>query len=188
VTVIPPSTAPSTGGRPRASITAPASTTIRTGGRWALWLVGAGVVAAAVIFGVGVLVRSIVAGEHGMYHALFASVFLAPALVLAIRRPRGGTASTPAIIGLTIAALSQLVEGVGGFGYGPDNDGRVNALAQVHDIGLALAPIGMVAAALGITVSAAQVIRPRFGLAPGIVLAAVVMVGLGVLIAKMIGM
>jgi len=113
-----------------ASITAPASTTIRTGGRWALWLVGAGVVAAAVIFGVGVLVRSIVAGEHGMYHALFASVFLAPALVLAIRRPRGGTASTPAIIGLTIAALSQLVEGVGGFGYGPDNDGRVNALAD----------------------------------------------------------
>lgn len=42
--------------------------------------------------------------------------------------------------------------------------------------------------ALGITVSVAQVIRPRFGLVPGIVLAAVVMAGLGVLIAKMIGM
>lgn len=171
-----------------ASIAAPASTTARTGGRWALWLVSAGVVAAAGMLVVGALVQSIVAGGHGQLHALFAAVFLAPALVLAVRRPRGGTSSTPAIIGLTIAAVSQLVEGIGGFGYGPDNDGRVNVLAQVHDLGVSIAPVGLLAAALGITAAVAQLLRPRLGLLPGLVLAAVVLAGLGVVIAKMIGM
>lgn len=171
-----------------ASIAAPASATVRNGGRWALWLVSACVVAAAGMFAVGALVQSIVAGGHGQFHALFASVFLAPALILAIRRPRGGPASTPAIIGLSVAALSQLLEGLGGFGYGPDNDSRVNALAQVHDLGVLIAPVGLVAAALGITAAVAQLLRPRFGLLPGLAIAAVVLAGLGVVIAKMIGM
>ena len=171
-----------------ASIAAPAPTTAHTGGRWALWLVTAGAVAAAGMFAVGALVQSIVAGGHGQFHALFATVFLAPALVLAIRRPRGGAASTPAIIGLSVAALSQLVEGVGGFGYGPDNDSRVNALAQVHDLGVMIAPVGLVAAAVGITAAVAQLLRPRFGLVPGLALAAVVLAGLLVVIAKMVGM
>jgi hypothetical protein len=157
-------------------------------GRWALVLVAVSAAAAAVMFVVGALVQGLVAGEHGQFHALFASVFVVPALVLAIRRPRGGTTSTPAITGLTIAAITQLIEGVGGFGYGPGNEARVNALAQVHDLGVMLAPIGLVSAALGITVAVAQLIRPRFGLWPALAMAAVVVVGLGVLIAKLVGM
>jgi hypothetical protein len=171
-----------------ASITASPANGSAAGRPWALLLVGVPAVAAGVMFVVGALVQAVVAGGHGQFHALFASVFLVPALVLAVRRPRGGSASGPAIIGLTIAALTQLVEGVGGFGYGPDNDGRVNVLAQVHDLGLLLAPVGLVAAAAGITVGVAQRIRPRIGLWPALVLAAAVMSGLAVVIAKMAGM
>ena len=156
--------------------------------RWALLLVGATTTVAVGMFMVGALVQQWVAGAHGQFHALFASVFLVPAAILAVRRPGGGTASTPAILGLTLAALTQLVEGVGGFGYGPGNADRINALALVHDLGVALAPIGLFVAALGITLGVAQIIRPRFGLVPALVLAAALMGGLGVLIAKMVGM
>jgi hypothetical protein len=174
--------------RSMTSITARPATGARTGGRWALVLVGAPTVGAVVMFVVGALVQQIVAGEHGQFHALFASVFLAPALLLAVRRPNGGAIVTPAIIGLTAAAISQLVEGVGGFGYGPGNEARVNALAQVHDLGVMLAPLGLVAAALGVTVAVAQLIRPRLGPWAALVVAALVMAGLGFVIAKMIGM
>jgi hypothetical protein len=168
--------------RSLASITATETMRASGGARWALLLVAVPSVGAAAMFAVGAAVQAVVAGEHGQFHALFAAAFLAPALVLAIRRPRGGAAATPAIIGLTIAALSQLVEGVGGFGYGPGNVDRVNGLVALHDLGVILAPIGLVAAALGITMSVAQLIRPRFGLLPGFVIAAVVLAGLGLLI------
>jgi hypothetical protein len=161
---------------------------LRPTGRWALALVAAMSFGAAAMFLVGTFVQQWVAGEHGQFHALFAAVFLGPALVLAVRNPRGGTASTPVIVGLTIAALTQLVEGIGGFGYGPGNVDRVNALASVHDLGLAIAPLGLVAAALGITFGVAQLLRPRFGLWPGVVIAAVVLGGLGLVIAKLVGM
>lgn len=155
--------------------------------RWALLAVGFTAVAAASMFAIGSLVQAVVAGEHGQFHALFAAVFLAPALIVAIRRPRGGPATTPVIIGLTVAAVTQLVEGVGGFGYGPGNVDRVNALVIVHDLGLAISPIGLVAAALGVTLGVGQLLRPRFGLAPALVLAVLVLGGLGFVIAKMVG-
>lgn len=171
-----------------ASMTAAQPISEPVGGRWPLVLVVISAIVAAAMFVIGSLVQAVVAGEHGQFHALFASVFLAPALALAIRRPKGGAASTPAIFGLTVAAITQLVEGVGGFGYGPGNVDRVNALVALHDLGVVLAPIGMVAAALGVTLGVAQLIRPRFGLAPALVLAAAVMGGLGLVIAKMVGM
>ena len=171
-----------------ASVTATQPASDPSGARWALALVVIPAIAAAAMFLIGALVQAWVAGEHGQFHALFAAAFLAPALVLAIRRPKGGPASTPAIAGLTIAAITQLVEGVGGFGYGPGNVDRVNGLVALHDLGLLLAPIGMIAAALGATLAVAQLIRPRFGLVPAIVLAAAVMGGLGLVITKMIGM
>lgn len=111
-----------------------------------------------------------------------------PALVLALRRPRGGPAATPLVVGLVIAGLTQLVEGVGGFGYGPGNEDRVNALASVHDLGVMVAPIGLMSAAMGVTLGVGQVLRPRFGRWPALLLAAIVLAGLGVVIAKMIGM
>jgi len=155
--------------------------------RWALALITAVTVVAAGMFVVGALVRASVAGGHGQFHALFAAVFLLPALVLALRNPSGGPASTPVVVGFAITAITQLLEGVGGFGYDPENAVRVNALASVHDLGVAIAPLGLVAAALGITLSVAQLLRPRFGLLPGVVIAAVVLAGLGFGIAKLVG-
>lgn len=98
------------------------------GRRWALLMTGVATGLAAAMFVVGALVQQWVAGEHGQFHTLFAGVFLVPALVLATRRPHGGPIATPVIVGFTILAATQLIEGVGGFGYGPGNDGRVNAL------------------------------------------------------------
>lgn len=169
------------------AVEAHGASAVTAGPRWPMLLVGVTTTAAVAMFIIGALVQEWIAGEHGQFHALFASVFLAPAAVLVVRRPRGGAASTPAIVGLSVAAITQLVEGVGGFGYGPGNVDRVNALAQVHDLGVALAPIGLIAAALGLTLGVAQLIRPRFGLVPALVLAVLVMGSLGVLIAKMIG-
>jgi hypothetical protein len=170
------------------SITATQPAGVDAGGRWALALVAVPTIGAAAMFVVGALVQAWVAGEHGQFHALFASTFLVPALMLAIRRPRGGPASTPAIIGLTVAAMSQLLEGIGGFGYGPGNESRVNALAQLHDLGVMLTPVGLVAGALGLTLAVAQLLRPRLGRWPAVILATAVMAGLGLLIAKMIGL
>jgi hypothetical protein len=158
------------------------------GARWALLVVGVSSAAAGAMFVIGALVQAVVAGEHGQYHALFAGVFLAPAIVLALRSPRGGPASTPVVIGLSVAAITQLVEGVGGFGYGPGNADRINALASVHDLGVTIAPIGLVAAALGLTLGIGQLLRPRFGRWPAVALAVIVLAGLGFVITKMIGM
>ena len=123
----------------------------------------------------------------GLVTVALAAAF-APAVVLALRRPAGGPASTPAIVGLTLAAIAQLVEGIGGFGYGPGNIDRVNALANVHDLGVAIAPIGLVGAALGVTLGVGQLLRPRYGRWPALLLSALVLGGLGFLISKLVGM
>jgi hypothetical protein len=157
-------------------------------GRWLLIVAAVPTLAAVAMFSVGALVQQWVAGEHGQFHALFALAFLVPALVVAVRRPAGGSSATPVVIGFAIAALAQLVEGIGGFGYGPGNGDRVNVLAEVHDLGVVISPIGLIAGALGLTLGVAQLLRSRAGLLPAIVVAAVLVVGLGFGIAKLVGM
>ena len=170
------------------SATTPATTPAPDGARWALLLVAIPAAIAGSMFVIGAVVQSIVAGEHGQFHALFAAVFLVPALIVAILRPRGGSAATPFLVGFVIAASTQLLEGVGGFGYGPGNEGRVNALANLHDIGVSIAPIGLVGAALGLTLAVGALLRPRFGRWPALALSVVVLAALAVVIAKLIGM
>jgi hypothetical protein len=161
---------------------------MRSGESKAFLAVAATAIAAVVMLVVGQIAKPWVAGGHGQFHAIFALFFLVPALALSRRRRGVEPLSVPVALGFTILALTQLVEGVGGFGYGPGNDERVNALAQIHDLGLALAPIGLLAGVLGLTVGIAQRLRGRLGTGPALVLTAVVLVGLLVVIAKMIGL
>ena len=158
------------------------------GRRWALYLAAVPAVAAFVMFVIGISVSSWLSGGHIQTHSIFAALMCGPALLIARVSPRGGPASTPAIIGLTIAAFTQLVEGVGASGYSAGNQNRVNVLAGVHDIGVTLAPIGLIAAAVGVTLAVGARLRPRFGRWPAIAMSVVVLGGLGFLIAKMIGM
>lgn len=59
--------------------------------------------------------------------------------------------------------------------------------AQVHDLGLALTPIGLGAGALGLMVGTARILRARLGLAPSLFVSAMLLAGLAFLIAKMVG-
>jgi hypothetical protein len=101
---------------------------------------------------------------HAQVHAIFALVVLLPALALASRRgSRPTIASKAPIVGLATVAVAQLVESVGALGYGPDNDLRANGLVALHDIGLAITPLGLIAALAGITVGIGVLVRRRTG-------------------------
>jgi hypothetical protein len=127
---------------------------------------------------------------HAQFHAILALATLLPALAIAIRRSVQPTiASTAPIVGLATFALAQLVESVGGLGYGPDNEGRVNGLVAFHDIGLAITPLGLVAALAGVVVGIAVLVGRRSrrpGVAAGTAVLILVAGGIGV--AKLIGM
>jgi hypothetical protein len=127
---------------------------------------------------------------HAQYNAILAIAVLLPALVIALRRgARPMTASTAPIAGLAIFAVTQLVESVGGLGYGPDNDGRVNGLVALHDLGLAITPIGLVAVLVGVVVGIG-VLAARRSRTPALAAAvsALVLVVGGIGVAKLIGM
>lgn len=101
---------------------------------------------------------------HAQFHAIFALFVVLPALAIATRRGSEPTiASTAPIVGLASAAIAQLVESVGALGYGPDNDLRVNGLVALHDIGLAITPLGLIAALAGVTVGIGVLVRRRTG-------------------------
>jgi hypothetical protein len=127
---------------------------------------------------------------HAQYHAILALAALLPAVLIAFRRGAQPTiASTAPTVGLAVFAVTQLVESVGGLGYGPDNDGRVNGLVAFHDIGLAITPIGLVSALVGVVVgigvlAARRSRRPALAAA----LSALVLVVGGIGVAKLIGM
>lgn len=128
--------------------------------------------------------------EHAQYHAILALATLLPALLIAVRRGAQPTVvSTAPIVGLAILAVTQLVESVGGLGYGPDNDTRVNGLAAFHDIGVGITPIGLVAALVGVVVGVGVLAGRRSG-RPGLAagLSALVLVIGGIGVAKLIGM
>lgn len=155
-----------------------------------IWLVAALGAWALVMLVVPALLALPLAVGHAQYHAILALVVLTPALVIALRRGERPTiASTAPIIGLAALALTQLVESVGGLGYGPDNDVRVNGLVAFHDLGLSITPIGMVAALLGVTAGIGMLVGRRSGrpaLAAGVAVLVVVGGGFGVM--KLLGL
>jgi hypothetical protein len=92
------------------------------------------------------------AGEavgHARFHGLFAICVLVVAGAIHLRWRAVGWASRAPALGLVGLAAAQLVESAGAYGFDADNETR-NAVAIVHDIGLALTPLGMVAAIIGL--------------------------------------
>jgi hypothetical protein len=130
-----------------------------------------------------------VAVGHAQYHAILALGVLLPALALALRRGERPTiASTAPILGFAAFAAAQLVESVGGLGYGPDTDARANALVVFHDLGLAITPVGLVAALVGVSIGIGAVVARRSGrpaLAATASMVLLVVGGIGV--AKLLG-
>ncbi|HYK95703.1 MAG TPA: hypothetical protein VE011_07570 [Candidatus Dormibacteraeota bacterium] len=139
---------------------------------------------AVVLLSVPALLALPLAVGHAQLHAAGALAVLAPALAIAWRQGERHTlASAAPLGGLTALALAQLVESVGGLGYGPDNEQRVNGLVAFHDLGLAIMPIGLVAAVAGTAIGIGALVVQRTGRqALGAVLAALVLAvgGLGV--------
>src|SRR6185503_2348183 len=91
------------------------------------WLVATVVVAALVMLVVPAALGLPLAVEHAQFHALFALVLLVPAAVIAWRSRIAPTiASTAPVLGFALFGVAQIVESLGGLGFGPDNDARVN--------------------------------------------------------------
>jgi hypothetical protein len=148
--------------------------------------------AIAVMIAIGLLVGADVfadgdAAGHVRYHALSALVVLAIAVLAARRAGVGGRAAAPAI-GLWVFAAAQLVEAVGGAGFNADNETR-NELAVIHDLGLGVSAIGLVAAVLGISIGIGDALANR-GASRGITVGGgAVILGLGLFAVKtLIGM
>ena len=112
-------------------------------------------IAAAAAVGVGLIVGADVfadgdAAGHVRYHASIALVVLAIA-ILPARRAEGSARAMAPPIGLWLFAFAQLVEAVGGAGFDAANDTR-NGIAWIHDLGLGLTGLGLVAAVVGIAI------------------------------------
>ena len=109
----------------------------------------AAAVGVALLVGADVIAKGQAAG-HVRYHALIALVVLAIAAVLARRQGDSWRPMAPSI-GLGFLAFAQLVEAVGGAGFDAANETR-NGLAVIHDLGIGLTGLGLVAMILGIAV------------------------------------
>lgn len=129
------------------------------------------------------------AAGHLRLHAVMAIVLLAVAGVLAWRWPTSGIATLAPAIGLALLAGAQLLEAVGAAGFAADNDTRRSSLAALHDAGLSVSPIGMVATVVGVGIGVGVTLGRR-GVARWIAFAAALaLIGPGLLaIRTMVGL
>jgi hypothetical protein len=123
---------------------------------WAIAI--SAVVGVALLVGADVIADGAAAG-HVRSHALSAVVVLAVAALIA-RRAAGSRPAVAPAIGLWLFAAAQLVEGVGGAGFVAANQTR-NSLAVIHDLGIALTSVGLVAAVVGIAIGGWQALAHR---------------------------
>jgi hypothetical protein len=125
----------------------------------ALWrtlvgrLIGAGLLATVGLVVAAQLLAQVAASGHTLFHASFAIVVLALGGVIIARWPAAGAASLAPAVGCLLMGLLQLVEGIGALGYGVDGYSRQSGLAGLHDLGLAITPIGLVGIVLGLGVT-----------------------------------
>lgn len=114
-------------------------------------VVALGIVLALIQLPVAELVADGGATGHAWFHVLF---FALPALAVAagimVLWPNAGLASRIPAVGLLALAAAQLIESVGAMGFDADNDARVRGIVVLHDLGLGLSAIGMLAAAIGL--------------------------------------
>ena len=128
----------------------------------------------------------IVASGHAVFHALFALAVLLPALAIAWRWPAAGLASRAPVLGLLALAAAQFVESLGAFGYAPDNDTRANGMVALHDIGLALTALGLMAAVAGVVLGVMVAAGRRTGTLRLATMAAAALLGVGgILVVKL---
>ena len=64
-----------------------------------------------------------------------------------------------------VTPIGLLLEAVGAFGYSEDGSGRANALANLHDVGVAVWPIGFVLLMVGTILSVAVLLAATRGAA-----------------------
>lgn len=88
---------------------------------------------------------------HAWYHILFFALpALAVAALIVVRWPTAGSATHFPVFGLLALATAQFIESVGAMGFDSTNEARVGDIVVLHDLGLGLTAIGMVAAVVGL--------------------------------------
>jgi hypothetical protein len=133
---------------------------VGTGARWDRWLVIVVFATMAVILGLSFLMADRVASDHAYFHAMFALIGAVPAGILATR-PHPARWRQVAIVGLELLAITQLVEAVGAWGFAPDNDTVTGPIKGLHDVGLAISPLGLLGAVVGVAVAVALALRAQ---------------------------
>lgn len=157
-----------------------------SGARWDRWLVIVVFGAMGLIVAASFLMAASVASDHAYYHVMFGLVGAIPAGILASRREPARWRSI-AITGLALLAITQLVEAVGAWGFGPDNDTVVSPIKALHDLGLAISPIGLLGAVAALVAAVAVALRARGqGILAVAAAGGIAIVGL-FLVAKLIG-
>lgn len=149
-------------------------------------LIVGGVLAAIGWFLVAGTLADAEAADHARLHAAMVAVLLLVAGAIRARWPSAGLASWAPTVGLLLFATGQAFEAIGAIGY--DATGR-QMLAELHDVGLMVTPLGLVATVIGITISLALWPGRRAGAARwvGIAAAIVVLVGGLAFVKTMIG-
>lgn len=132
--------------------------------RGALFLVAV-IVGSIVQVIVGGLVVEFVAGGHAQFHAAAAVVLAGIGLAIRLRWSASGAASSLPALGFGVLATAWLVESLGAYGYGPDNDTRVSSFVLLHELGLILSALGMIATVAGVTAGIVVAGRRRAGTA-----------------------
>lgn len=137
--------------------------------------VGASVAGAAALMAVLVVLTLLLpmnvnAGHFSSHLALGIPLLLLLVQVLrAWPRPGPGLASRLArgtlLAGLGIAGVAGLAEAVGAFGYADDGLARANALTGLHDMGVAVWPVGFVLLLAGAVMTAGVLLAARRGAA-----------------------
>lgn len=127
------------------------------------------------------------AADHAQLHATIVAVLLLVAGAIRARWPAAGLASWAPTVGLLLFATGQAFEALGAIGY--DAAGR-QKLAELHDVGLMVTPLGLVATVVGIAIGLALGPGRRAGAARwvGIAAAIVVLVGGLAVVKTMIGL
>jgi hypothetical protein len=139
------------------------------------WLIVAVAAVALVQLGLAQVIGAGESAGHATYHALTALMLLAIAGLILVRWPDAGLTVRAPALGFALLATSQLVESFGAYGFEADNDTR-NGFAVVHDLGLGLTPLGLLAAVIGVGLGLGALSMRRRGLARGAGLVATVVV------------
>jgi len=135
----------------------------------------------------GVLAEDLATG-HVRYHAIIGGGALAIAGALVWSRRVPTLAKRALVVGLLVLAAAQFIEGIGAFGYGPDNDTRRHGIVVAHDLGLAATAIALLALAAALAVAAGSLARTRLraGTAGPVAIAIAIVVGIAGVLAVMV--